>query len=207
MKIKVTTQPDRPSIGLAWQLPGAKYPESVYLLPGELNPVNYPHIASDCGRILSFWGDRLVLHESVCNLATNGQTGSFPTRADVLYCNTHKLLAILRTLHERQVRETVVDTDRLIGQVEAPIYSVAELARHANQKTPNEFGRTLRHFHAQLQGGERTFKDLLRDLARLINCAHLYAMGDEFYFNGRFPGGCGYNGGIILHRSSYGIHT
>jgi hypothetical protein len=35
------------------------------------------------------------------------------------------------------------------------------------------------------------------------------AMGDEFYFDGRRAGGCGFNGGIIPHTfdNSYGIHT
>lgn len=44
---------------------------------------------------------------------------------------------------------------------------------------------------------------------RYSQLATLYGRGDEFYFDGRHvAGGCGFNGGIILHGdSSVGIHT
>ena len=30
---------------------------------------------------------------------------------------------------------------------------------------------------------------------------------DEFYFDGRYPGGLGMNGGIILHGNEFSVHT
>ena len=71
--------------------------------------------------------------------------------------------------------------------------------------TSNATGRCS---FSHLRGGQRTFADLMRDLARLADSATLFCHRNEFYFDGRhLPNGCGYNGGVILHGNSYGIHT
>ena len=113
MKITVTTESTRESIALAWQMPGED-PASLYLLPPELTPKGYPHIAQDCGRLATFWGNRLVMHHSIANLAiAPDQDGTCRTAADVIHCDTNRLLAVLRTLLERKIPRTVLDTARI----------------------------------------------------------------------------------------------
>ena len=51
---------------------------------------------------------------------------------------------------------------------------------------------------------DEPFLDRVR---RIIGQARLYGHRDEFYFDGRYPGGMGMNGGIILHGDEFGIHT
>jgi len=207
MKLHITTHPDRKSLEIQWQMPGAAHPHSVYLLPEELTAAKYPHIVSDCGRIVSFWGDRLVMHESVGNISGSGRDGQHATQADVIHCNTYKLLEVLRTLHARQVRATDIETSSLTTVETPPLFTVAQLAKHPNMRDPERFGRTLKFFRDRLVNGDRTFAHLMRDLSRMVNQAWIFASGDEFYFNGRIEGGCGFNGGIILHGNTYGIHT
>jgi len=207
MKLHITTHRNRASLEIQWHLPGQPHPQSVYLLPEELTPTKYPHVASDCGHLVSFWGDRLIIHEGVGNIGCSANDGHYQTSADVIHVNTQKLLAVLRILHARQVRATDLETSSFTSDGATRIYSVMEIAHHANLREGRDLGRTLKYFRDRLIGGDRTFQDLIRDLSRLINCAWLYAHGDEFYFNGRFAGGCGFNGGIILHKNTYGIHT
>jgi len=68
-----------------------------------------------------------------------------------------------------------------------------------------------RRSFAEDRAGERsrTFEQLMLDLSHYVQHAIVYARGDEFYFDGRRAGGCGFNGGIIphIHDNSYGIHT
>lgn len=48
-------------------------------------------------------------------------------------------------------------------------------------------------------------KELKPILSRYVGKAEIYPDNDRlnlsFYFNGRYPGGCGYNGGIICHNA------
>jgi len=88
--------------------------------------------------------------------------------------------------------------------------TVAQLAAHPNLRNRDELGQTLKHFRKLLGNGtRRTFEHLMLDLSHYVHCALVYARGDEFYFDGRRPGGCGFNGGILphTHDNSYGIHT
>lgn len=66
-----------------------------------------------------------------------------------------------------------------------------------------------------LNGAKKGFlSELKNKLGGLIDaatiCADSYSNSEmNFYFNGRIPNGCGYNGGIIYHSycNSYSIHT
>jgi hypothetical protein len=206
MKLTVTTTEHNPSIQLNWQLPGTEYPRSLYILPGELTPKQWPHLVMDLARTAVFWGDKLVHYDSPqsCDPRHHRTT----VAADVIYCDTFKLLNILRTLHDRQVRRAEIETDRLNTVAPPPVFTIGELAKHPNLADRDRLGRTLNRFRKALQGGERTFAQLMRDLSRLITSAKLFPNDDEFYFDGRrLENGCGFNGGVILHGNSYGIHT
>jgi hypothetical protein len=209
MKFTLTHEPGRNS-QLTFQIPGAEHPQTLYFLPGEFKPGKYPHILSDCGRVISFWGNRMVIHDSHTNLACSGQDGSFQTPTDIIHTDTFHLLKVLNDLQERKVPRAVVDTETLHRRQQPgwPRLTVGQIARHTNLRGQEYYGKTLRLFHDRLQGGERTFNDLMNDLSRIVSTALLYACGGEFYFDGRnVPNGCGFNGGVILHQNRYGIHT
>ena len=197
------------AISLQWQMPGQDNPSNLYLLPGELTPTQYPHAVKDLTRVAVFYGDHFVLFYAPDNCWC--RDGVYNSRADDLYCDTRKLLEVVRKLHERRVATTVLDTDRLrCAPDELKPLTVAQLAAHPNLRNRDELGQTLKHFRKLLANGtRRTFEHLMLDLSHYVQCASVYARGDEFYFDGRRPGGCGFNGGILphTHDNSYGIHT
>lgn len=212
MKITVNLDPSGQcqSLRLTWQMPKADRPTSLYILPAELTPTQYPHAVKDLSRIAVFYGDHFVLFHAPDH-GGNGQDGTHRSEAHVIHCNTFKLLEVLRKLHDAKVAKTVLDTDRFCGRKAAPpLLTIGQLASHPNLQDRQRLGKTLKHFWSLLsKGTERTFADLMRDLSYYVHCAHIYANDDEFYFNGRIPNGCGFNGGILphVHQHSYGIHT
>jgi len=68
-----------------------------------------------------------------------------------------------------------------------------------------QIARTLKHYRDRLR--EDQWPRLVETLSRLLPQVRLYGMGDEFYFDGRYAGGFGMNGGIILHGDEFGVHT
>ena len=211
MKILIEIDPTgaRQSVELTWQMPGSDDRSHLYLMPKELVPDQYPHSVNDLSRVAVFYGDHFTLFSDPV-ASCNQQDCAGVAQSQTIYCNTWNLLAIIKTLHDRRVAKTVLDTSKQRRRTEEPPLTVGQLANHPNLHDKDRFGRTLKHFCRILANGtERTFNDLLRDLSRYVRTAKLYAQGDEFYFNGRYPGGCGYNGGIIPHEyaNSYGIHT
>ena len=215
MKLTITTcieeNPARSTVEIKFQSPSVAHPRSLMLLAGDLTPTRYPHLVPDLSRVAAFWGDRLTLHQS--DISLYAKDGQFNTTADVIHCPTDRLLAICRTLLERRVKHAEVETTRLSTVLTIPQLTISQIAHHENMRGADRLGRTLRYFRVGLAGAEpadghrRTFADLLRDVSHYVQRAVLHAHGDEFYFDGRRPGGCGFNGGIILHRGSYGIHT
>lgn len=212
MKITVNIDPEHPdaAISLKWQMPGADGPSSLYLLPAELTPIICPHAVKDLARVAVFYGDHFVLFYAPDN--SYCRDGAYKSRADDIYCNTFKLLEVVRKLHAKRVAQTVLDTDRFRSVHTESTLTVAQLAAHPNLRNRDELGQTLKFFWQLLsKGGERsrTFQQLMRDLSHYVQCAVVFARGDEFYFDGRRAGGCGFNGGIVPHTfdNSYGIHT
>ena len=212
MKITVEIDPtgSREALCLQWQMPGRDYPTSLCLLPKELAPTQYPHAVSDLSKVAVFYGHELVLFGNYRNC--DGHDSATTADAEVIHCNTFKLLEVLRKLYAKKVPKTVLDTARFSTcKPAAPELTIGQIAAHPNLDGRDRFGQTMKHFWKTLTGGEgdRTFNDLKRDLSRFLACAKVYAQGDEFYFNGRYTGGCGFNGGIIPHTyaHSYGIHT
>ena len=216
MKITVNIDPQHPdaALSLQWQMPGADGPSSLYLLPSELTPTQYPHAVKDLSRVAVFYGDHFVLFYAPDNSWC--RDGVYNSRADDIYCDTNKLLGVVRKLHAQRVARTVLDTDRFrCGVRTESTLTVAQLAAHPNLRNRDLLGKTLRYFRQVLAQSEddgkrrRTFQNLMWDLSHYVRNATLAACGDEFYFDGRRAGGCGFNGGIIPHISdnSYGIHT
>jgi len=222
MKITVNIDSKHPdaAIGLKWQMPGspiADCPSSLYLLPGELAPTQCPHAVRDMSRVAVFYEEHFTLFYAPSNSFScdhRNEHAIATARAEVIYCDTFKLLDVVRKLHAKStVAETVLDTDRFpTSRPTPPVLTVAQLAAHPNLRNRDELGATLKHFWQLLsKGGERsrTFQQLMCDLSHYVQRAVIYARGDEFYFDGRFTNGCGFNGGIIPHTydNSYGIHT
>ena len=213
MKITVNIDPEHPAaaLSLQWQMPGTDGPTSLYMLPGELTPKQYPHAVKDLSRVAVFYGDHFVLFYAPDNCWC--RDGVYNSRADDIYCDTNKLLEVVRKLHAKRIAKTVLDTDRFHNVHTESMLTVAQLAAHPNLRNRDELGQTLKHFRQLLAKGEangrRTFEQLMRDLSHYVQVAIVYARGDEFYFDGRRAGGCGFNGGILPHTfdNSYGIHT
>ena len=218
MKITVNIDPKYPAaaISLKWRMPGAPSadcPSSLYLLPSELTPTQYPHAVKDLSRVAVFYGDHFVLFYA----PDNGRcvNGVYTSRADDIYCNTFKLLEVVRKLHAKRIPETDLVTDRFRSVFTEVPLTVAQLAAHPNLRNRDLFGKTLRYFRQVLakseDDGKRrcTFQNLMWDLSHYVRRATLVACGEEFYFDGRRADGCGFNGGIIphIHDNSYGIHT
>jgi hypothetical protein len=215
MKITVSIDPQHPhaAIGLKWTMPGQDSPNTLYLLPHELTPAQYPHAVKDMSRVAVFYGDHFVLFFHPDNDYGRDFTGK--ARADSVLCDTFKLLDVIRKLHAKRVPETVLNTVRFHSvHTEYPL-TVAQLAAHPNLRNRDLLGKTLRYFRQVLAKGKDdgkrrcTFQNLMWDLSHYVRRATLVACGEEFYFDGRRAGGCGFNGGIIPHTfdNSYGIHT
>ena len=208
--VKILDKTKDATLHLQWQMPGEDSPSHLYILPSELHAQQYPHTFKDMSRLAAFYGDRLVLFyapdgtgrcvDAVCT-----------ARVDEIFCDTFKLLEVLKKLHARQVMHSVLDTDRFRRDRSLPTLTIGQLAAHPNLRNADQLGRTLKHFWQLLAhgGGKRTFADLMRDLSVYVQRARLFAHSDEFYFDGRYPEGCGFNGGIVPHDfdHSYGIHT
>lgn len=118
-------------------------------------------------------------------------------------CDTVRLFKRVLELREKRI-ETTLDLDRFQeGPRKVEMLGIMQMIRH-----PHALGRfapTVKYFRSKLTGDE--FERLLRDLSAYLPRAKLYGQVDEFYFDGRIAGGCGFNGGIILHGEEYSIHT
>jgi len=227
MKITVNIDPEHPeaAIGLKWTMPGETVDargyerSSLYLLPAELEPKAYPHAVKDLSRVAVFYHDHFVLFHAPDQDYCRDFIAR--TRCENVYCDTQKLLEVIRKLHAKRIPETDLVTDRFRSVFTEVPLTVAQLAAHPNLRNRDLLGKTLRYFRQLLakagrdQDGQsgtdrsRTFQNLMWDLSHYVRNATLAACGDEFYFDGRRAGQCGFNGGIIPHISdnSYGIHT
>jgi len=222
MKITVSIDTYHPqaAIGLSWKMPVAEAnnPSSLYVLPAELTPTQHPHAVKDMSHVAVFYDEHFTLFHAPSNSFScehRNKHAVATAKAEVIYLDSWKFLDVIRKLHAKStVAETVLDTDRFscLNRPTPAVLTVTQLAAHPNLRNRDELGATLKHFWQLLsKGGERsrTFQQLMCDLSHYVQRAVIYARGDEFYFDGRFTNGCGFNGGIIPHTydNSYGIHT
>jgi hypothetical protein len=72
-----------------------------------------------------------------------------------------------------------------------------------------QFLKTLLAFRRRLN--KEQSHSLMRQLSLYARSAKFFGQNpDEFYFDGRFPGGCGFNGGIIYRENDehgFSTHT
>ena len=143
----------------------------------------------------------LSFRQSDCE--RSARHGAFTTDGQVYFCDTAKLFRTLITLHQKRI-ETTLNLDRFrVRPVETPRLTVAQIAHHDNAR--GEIARTLAFFARELR--KDLWEPFLDRVRRIVTVAKLYGQRDEFYFDGRYPGGMGMNGGIILHGNEFGIHT
>ena len=226
MKITVSIDTYHPqaAIGLSWKMPVAEAnnPSSLYVLPAELTPTQHPHAVKDMSHVAVFYDEHFTLFHAPSNSFScehRNKHAVATAKAEVIYLDSWKFLDVIRKLHAKStVAETVLDTDRFscLNRPEPAVLTVTQLAAHPNLQSRDELGATLKHFRQILAKGCadgrdrcRTFANLMADLSHYVQAARLVACGTEFYFDGRRPGGCGFNGGILPHTfdNSYGIHT
>jgi len=105
MKITVNIDPKHPdaAIGLKWTMPGETVDargyerSSLYLLPAELEPKAYPHAVKDLSRVAVFYHDHFVLFHAPDQDYCRDFIAR--TRCENVYCDTQKLLEVIRKLH------------------------------------------------------------------------------------------------------------
>ncbi len=153
------------------------------------------------------------------------EDGPFKLDANLFYCDTHKLLRTilhLRKLHLKKVETWVAagNKDYLFKQdltelnlerfrmrdEDPPKMTFSEIVNHVNVVYPDKLSKAIVQFRDTIR--EELWPKFVRDLMRYVRQANIYGQVGEIYFDGRHtPGQCGYNGSLILHGDSYGIHT
>ena len=188
MKITVNIDPEHPeaAIGLKWQMVCDHDRSSLYMLPAELEPKAFPHAVNDLSRVAVFYSDHFVLFYATDDSYTRDFVAR--TRCENVYCDTQKLLEVIRKLHAKRIEETVLDTERFIRVFPNEIFTVAQLAAHPNLRNRDLLGKTLKHFRQVLTRAEpndrrNTFANLMWDLTHYVRRATLVACGEEFYFD------------------------
>jgi len=114
-----------------------------------------------------------------------------------------RLFERLRTLRAKNL-EAPLDSVRFrIPTHTTRLLTIIEMVRHANAS--GAMAQTRKHYRDRLRQDQ--WPRLVETISRFLPQAKLYGQGDEFYFDGRYPGGFGMNGGIILHGEEFGVHT
>jgi hypothetical protein len=175
--------------------------EDFYFLPDELKDFHpwQMRLIRDCSRYLVAEGWRLLLFRPE---APNSDA-LFQTPSHVLHLDTARLFKTMLALREKRV-ETGLDAERF----RSPVQRTALLTVTAMNKHPNARGAiapTLKFFRDRLRAGE--WPRLVETVSRFLPQAQVWGHRDEFYFDGRFRDGLGFNGGIILHGNEFSVHT
>jgi hypothetical protein len=186
---------------------------TLYLTKEELTaPINYQRACFDLSTVVCIQSWRIVL--SKCMGTDNAdwrrvQCGQYHAPCHVYILDTAKLFRVLAKLHAKQISATLDARKFKNAPEEIPALSITQIIRHPNA-SPHRgetygMAKTLAHFHRILEIEQWT--RLLAEMRRMLPLAKFRGCGTEFYFDGRFPGGFGFNGGIIPHGNEFGIHT
>jgi hypothetical protein len=179
---------------------------SLYLTVAEMTvtPSSFPRAVFDLSTVVVIEPHCLtLLHFRQSECERSARNGSFATDGQIYFCDTAKLFRVLDMLHEKRI-ETTLDLARFrVPIVQTPRLTIAQIACHQNAR--GEIARTLAFFARELR--KDLWEPFLDRVRRIIGQARLYGHRDEFYFDGRYPGGMGMNGGIILYGDEFGIHT
>jgi hypothetical protein len=203
MKLKITPNQDMVCV----RFEGCD--RNFYFLPGELAPLQRfeTRLIHDLARFIVAETHRLTHYypgDGECDSPrARAEDGPFPTSSFQLFLDTNKLFALLRDLNAKGI-ETEVDSRRLALPDAGPRrLTVTEMVRHPNAR--GDIALTLKYYRDRLCADY--WPRLLDTLSRFLPQAKLFGHRDEFYFDGRFPGGLGMNGGIILHGNQFSVHT
>lgn len=125
--------------------------------------------------------------------------------------DTARFFRALRIVREKQVK-CEWDLASFENRVTQPArLTVQQILKHPNAENyRSELTRTLINFRRKMPA--RGWSELIDTLSRYLPIAKVWGTYnmDEIGFNGRIPGGCGYNGGIILREGDergFSIHT
>ncbi len=174
-----------------------------YFLPEELRPLKPFEcrlIRDLSNHILAETWKLQIIHVE----ETGARDGEMKTWGRVLFVDAQKLFAHMLKLREKKL-EAIIDLERLrVPHHPTRILTFTQMCRHVNAR--HEMAKTIKYFHSRLKA--EYWPRLVEVLSRYLPQAIIYGHGDEFYFDGRrITGGCGFNGGIILHGDEFGIHT
>ena len=189
------------------------YPHGIYLLESELcraaNPTEMRMALFDISSVILLERGRMDLikmDQMPCDSGTR-----FNPDAYVWYFDTRRFFGIVRMLREKKI-EADLSLDRFRIRGERPRrLSVMEIVRHSNAR--GEMAKTLAHCHRHIftlhPEPRREWDRLIQDyLSSYLPYATVCGQVREFYFDGRRPEGCGFNGGFIPHQDgTIGAHT
>jgi hypothetical protein len=182
--------------------------ETFYFLDREIAPLQpwEQRLIRDCSRFILAESYRLLLFKPGDSLEDTWHRqldGRFTTPSFLLFADVPRLFERLRTLRCKKV-ETTLDSARFrVPPHTTRLLTIVEMVNHANAK--GAMARTLKHYRDRLR--EDQWPRLVETISRLLPQVKLYGQGDEFYFDGRYSGGFGMNGGVILHGDEFAVHT
>lgn len=146
----------------------------------------------------------------------NAETGRMGADCWRWHVDTFKLIKALVQIRTKRVTGTL-DLRRFVGRGrDFPVLTLAQMVRHPNARsTPGEMAKSLLHYLRRLEAHLRP--RFIETMSRLMASARMHAYyrpgrepgqeDAEFYFDGRYAGGMGFNGGVILHGREFGVHT
>jgi hypothetical protein len=141
-------------------------------------------------------------------------------RYEIKEAEYYQKLDVLEKAFKGQRIEPTWELDRFRNEpVALPRLTVSQMAHHPNAK--EGFAQALRRFHKYLSA--ECWAKMTETLSRYLTMARIFGHCGcrlehdvEFYFDGRFSGGCGFNGAMILRvdgeqalpgTASFSIHT
>jgi hypothetical protein len=208
MKIAITQQHPCCKLSfLDWHWPSETQPVTFYLLPSELRPLDLQteghRLIRDLGNYMFVEPDRLTLLDPQPPGDCRDSLASNPTPTLYVYVDTNRLFTRLAELCAKRI-DTTLDTARLrFPLLDPPDLTITQMVRHPNAR--GDMAQTIKFFRDHLKT-EQWLK-LLHTISHYLSRAHVFGHRNEFYFDGRMPEGCGFNGGFILHSNEFGIHT
>jgi hypothetical protein len=205
MKLKITHSDHCLAITFTGQRRSQNVDYDFYFMPQELESFGGRlTVARDCNRYLILENYRLLVVDCSDTTPINGlQDATFELPGFALHCDTVKLCRVLLQLHAKKVA-AVLDSERFACRPQdIPPLTITQMVRHPNANGP--IATTLAFFKRHLKPEE--WVRLCRSVSHYLTLSKFYAHRDEFYFDGRYAGGVGFNGGFILHGDTFGIHT
>ncbi len=131
-------------------------------------------------------------------------------RAYEIHIDMKRLFAALREFRAKGLKKATINIDRLRVKCEdRQTFTFTEMVNHTNNARPVGFAAVVKNFVDHLK--PEYVPVLKQRLSRQLTTSKVFAVNDreksEIYFDGRIPGGCGFNGAFILRGDEFSIHT